>query len=218
MRYLSLILVLVGALTLSACGSENNSTTNQASVIESPEPTVSADATVQVTAEPTSEITEAPSVEPSATADDKEMATMNSSTPVITKGVKSKPTSTPSVAPSTGKHTSKPASSPSASPVKTDDKGKKASVTEKPVSTEHVVEIINFGFSPAKVEIKVGDTVKFVNRDEIRHSATADDKSFNTELLGKDESKTVTFNQAGEFGFYCMPHPGMRGSIIVEAN
>ncbi|OBZ19627.1 hypothetical protein A8L34_07035 [Bacillus sp. FJAT-27264] len=74
----------------------------------------------------------------------------------------------------------------------------------------------NFSFSTPKLEIHSGDTVTFINRDEIKHSATADDHSFDTGLLGKDESKSVTFAKAGEYGYHCIPHPGMQATIVVK--
>ncbi len=82
--------------------------------------------------------------------------------------------------------------------------------------TVHTVEITNFAFSPDKLEISQGDIVTFINKDEVKHSATADNGQFDTELLAQDESKKVTFSDAGEFGYYCIPHPGMRASIVVK--
>ena len=89
---------------------------------------------------------------------------------------------------------------------------------EKPSDavTVHTVEITNFAFSPDKLEISQGDIVTFINKDEVKHSATADDGQFDTELLAQNESKKVTFSDAGEFGYYCIPHPGMRGTIVVK--
>jgi plastocyanin len=93
---------------------------------------------------------------------------------------------------------------------------------DKPASEEsaqvHVVEIVKFAFSPSKLEIKAGDHVKFINKDEVRHSATADDDSFDTGLFGQDEEKEVIFSEDGEFTYYCSPHPAMQGTIIVSAN
>ncbi|CAM3354063.1 cupredoxin family copper-binding protein [Paenibacillus lupini] len=83
-------------------------------------------------------------------------------------------------------------------------------------SKEYVVEISNFAFSPAKLEIKAGDRVTFINKDEIKHSATADDSSFDTGLLAENEDKTITFDDAGEFAYHCMPHPGMQATIVVS--
>lgn len=216
MKYLTLTLLLIGTLTLSACGTNNNS----ASSVESTQPTE------EITAAPI------PSIGPTATEVDSGSVAEITSTPSVTEAATSKPSSTPTNT-TTETPSAPPTKSPSKSPspVKTGSGGKDApakatakttakataKATEKPVHTEHVVEIINFGFSPAKLEIKVGDTVKFVNRDEIRHSATAEDKSFNSELLGKDESKTFTFDKQGEYSYFCIPHPGMKGSINVNA-
>ncbi len=80
----------------------------------------------------------------------------------------------------------------------------------------HIVEIVDFAFSPGKLEIHAGDRVKFINRDKVKHSATANGKSFDTGLLGQDEGKEVTFAEDGEFTYYCMPHPAMKGTIIVK--
>ncbi|MEX2414820.1 MAG: cupredoxin family copper-binding protein [Paenibacillaceae bacterium] len=80
----------------------------------------------------------------------------------------------------------------------------------------HKVEIVNFAFSPASLEISVGDIVEFTNLDAVKHSAVEDNGMFDTGLLAKGESKLITFSEAGEFAYYCGPHPDMRASIIVE--
>ena len=80
----------------------------------------------------------------------------------------------------------------------------------------HKVKIVNFEFSPTSLEIGVGDIVEFTNLDAVKHSAVADDDVFDTGLLAKDESKQITFSEAGEFGYYCGPHPDMRAAIIVK--
>jgi plastocyanin len=99
-----------------------------------------------------------------------------------------------------------PSEKPSASPSQGNDD--KAEVV--------VVEIKDFAFSPSKVTIRKGDTVQFVNRDKIKHTATADDGGFDTGLLGQDVSKDVVFKDEGTFTFFCTPHPGMTGTIVVE--
>ncbi|WP_219641594.1 cupredoxin family copper-binding protein [Cohnella sp. CFH 77786] len=78
------------------------------------------------------------------------------------------------------------------------------------------VEIKDFAFAPGDIEISPGDKVTFVNRDQVKHSAVADDGSFDTGLLGQDESKTVTFEKEGTFSYSCGPHPAMIGKIIVK--
>lgn len=87
----------------------------------------------------------------------------------------------------------------------------------KGAANNHIVEIVEFAFSPAVLEVQKGDTVTFINRDAIKHSATADDESFDTKPLGKDEQMTVTFDEEGDFSYYCLPHPAMTGTIAVKS-
>lgn len=118
----------------------------------------------------------------------------------------SKPTSTPAVKAEGGSGGKTPASSKPTDPP-----------AAAPASVTHVVEIKDFAFSIAELEIKVGDKVKFINRDNVEHTATADDNSFDTGLFGEGEEKVVTFDKEGDFGYYCAPHPGMKASIKVTA-
>jgi plastocyanin len=37
-------------------------------------------------------------------------------------------------------------------------------------------------FGPASAGIRIGDTISWINRDFLKHTATARDKSFNVEL------------------------------------
>lgn len=80
----------------------------------------------------------------------------------------------------------------------------------------HKVEIMNFAFSSASLEISVGDIVEFTNLDAVKHSAVEDNGVFDTGLLAKGESKQIAFSETGEFAYYCGPHPDMRASIIVK--
>lgn len=107
---------------------------------------------------------------------------------------------------------------PSAAAPKADNKNKSEPASEEHAAKVYVVEIVDFAFSPSKLDIKAGDIVKFINKDEVRHSATADDDSFDTGLLGQDEAKPITFTKAGEFSYFCSPHPAMKGTIVVTAD
>ena len=75
------------------------------------------------------------------------------------------------------------------------------------------VEIANLEFKPAKIEVKLGDTVIFINRDIVPHTATADDKSWDTGLIAKDESQTIEIVSDMTLTFFCLFHPNMKGSF-----
>ena len=66
-------------------------------------------------------------------------------------------------------------------------------------------------FSPATVEIQVGDTVTWTNDDDTEHTVTASDGLFDSGELAEGATFSFTFETAGEFSYFCAFHPeGMR--------
>ncbi len=82
-------------------------------------------------------------------------------------------------------------------------------------ATNHTVVIRNFAFEPANITIKAGDTITWVNEDDARHSAWDLNNQFDTGLLSKGQSASLTFASAGTFGYRCRPHGNMRGTITI---
>jgi plastocyanin len=81
------------------------------------------------------------------------------------------------------------------------------------------VTMADFSFTPATITVSVGDTVTWSNSgpDE-RHTATADDGSFDTGEVAVGSSASHTFTEAGTFAYTCSLHPDqMSGTVIVEA-
>jgi plastocyanin len=74
---------------------------------------------------------------------------------------------------------------------------------------------MKYGRIPAG--LKVGDTIVWVNRDTVPHTATARDKSFDLRV-NPGRSARMTLKKAGSVPFYCILHPAMRGTIAVAAN
>ncbi len=76
-------------------------------------------------------------------------------------------------------------------------------------------------FEPKVVTIKVGDTVKWVNNKAFPHNVVFDghEELSHKKLAQKPKAELEsTFNEAGEFSYYCSPHrgAGMLGKVIVE--
>jgi plastocyanin len=79
------------------------------------------------------------------------------------------------------------------------------------------VLIQNFSFKPAKVTIKRGTKVRWINKDSTAHTATANNpRSFDSGRLGKGQSYTHTFKSAGKKPYHCEIHPDMRASVVVK--
>jgi plastocyanin len=86
-------------------------------------------------------------------------------------------------------------------------------------SNSTVVKIIaNAGsnsFSPNPVEVKVGETVTWINDDSGRHTVTSKDGVFDSGMMGKGQSFSHTFDKVGEYLYFCEPHPNMVGTVVV---
>ena len=78
----------------------------------------------------------------------------------------------------------------------------------------HTIVIAKMKFGPVPRNIRVGDTIVWVNRDIFRHTATARDLSFNVDLKPSASARMVV-RRAGATAFYCIFHPGMTGQLVA---
>lgn len=77
------------------------------------------------------------------------------------------------------------------------------------------VAIKDFAFSPAVLKVPVGATVVWKNQDSAAHTATANDKTFDSGNLDNGKSFSFTFTKSGTFNYVCSYHPNMTASIVV---
>lgn len=76
---------------------------------------------------------------------------------------------------------------------------------------QYLVEISGYAFNPAAVQVKAGDSVKWVNNDSVPHTVTG--TGIDSGSLSKGQSFTKQFNQTGNFDYACSIHPAMKGTI-----
>ena len=83
-------------------------------------------------------------------------------------------------------------------------------------------EETNACFSPADITINAGDTVSWDNIDTAAHTVTsgspADGPSgvFDSSLLMASATYAFTFEDAGNYDYFCMVHPWMVGTVSVS--
>ena len=99
--------------------------------------------------------------------------------------------------------------------------------------TTHVVDIPagtsvpgceenNACYTPADITINAGDTVEWINIDTAAHTVTggspADGPSgvFDSSLVMADATYAFTFDDSGNYDYFCMVHPWMVGSVTVN--
>jgi plastocyanin len=94
-----------------------------------------------------------------------------------------------------------------------------ATATSIPSNSTVVKIVANAGsnsFSPNPIEVKVGETVTWINDDDSgRHTVTSKDGVFNSGMMGRGQSFSYTFDKAGEYPYFCEPHPSMVGTVVV---
>src|SRR3972149_6047058 len=83
-------------------------------------------------------------------------------------------------------------------------------------------EEVNECYIPAEVTVNVGDTVTWSNDDSAAHTVTSGtptggpDGTFDSSLFMADATFSHTFDNAGEYNYFCMVHPWMTGKIQVN--
>ncbi len=83
-------------------------------------------------------------------------------------------------------------------------------------------------YSPNPIEAQVGDTVVWTNKDSTLHTVSSgtasepthifgDDASGNPKYIAPNQTYEFTFEEEGEFPYYCTLHPAMVGTVVVGA-
>lgn len=81
---------------------------------------------------------------------------------------------------------------------------------------ENEVNIFDYTFMPARLEVTVGTTVTWVNNDVVAHTVMAEDGSFDSGVIDPGGSFSFTFEQAGEFPYTSDASRNIKpGTIVV---
>jgi plastocyanin len=73
----------------------------------------------------------------------------------------------------------------------------------------------NLVISPAEATAKVGDTIEWINKDVLAHTATARNGDWDITLPAK-KSGSLIVKKAGTVDYFCRFHPNMKASLAVE--
>jgi plastocyanin len=72
----------------------------------------------------------------------------------------------------------------------------------------------NMAISPAEASAKVDDTVEWINKDVLMHSATARNGDFDVPLP-PNKTATMVLKKPGPVDYYCRFHPNMKAALKV---
>lgn len=82
-------------------------------------------------------------------------------------------------------------------------------------ATETNITMANFAFSGAET-VSVGQTITITNEDTVGHTWTEVEGDFDSGTLAEGESFEFSFDEPGEYEYFCSIHPTMTGTITVE--
>ena len=86
------------------------------------------------------------------------------------------------------------------------------SVSAQAATIEITME--NMAIAPAETSAKVGDTIEWVNKDILAHTATARNGDWDVTMPPK-KTVTLVLKKAGTIEYYCRFHPNMKATLTV---
>jgi plastocyanin len=78
------------------------------------------------------------------------------------------------------------------------------------------VDMRQLAYEPARIVVKAGTVVVFVNDAPLPHTVTADDTSWDSGTIDTGKRWARTFSTVGTYPFHCEPHPFMKGVVVVR--
>ena len=81
----------------------------------------------------------------------------------------------------------------------------------------HTVTIEGMQFRPQELMVASGDTIEWVNKDVVAHTATSATAGiFDSKLIAPDKSWKLTIRRKGDLSYICTYHPTMTGRLRVD--
>jgi plastocyanin len=78
------------------------------------------------------------------------------------------------------------------------------------------VSVKNFAFEPQRLTVSKGTKVTWKFEDTTAHTATANDKSFDSKGLKSGATYSFTFTKPGSYQYLCTFHQYMTGTVTVK--
>lgn len=82
----------------------------------------------------------------------------------------------------------------------------------------HEVRMLGSTYSPARIDARVGDTLRFVNDDEDTHAVFVPTRGFAADLGNQppNQVRDYVLSAPGRIEVECVPHPRMKLVVMVR--
>ena len=88
----------------------------------------------------------------------------------------------------------------------------KPPANDAPKTVQIVIDKV--AFADVKVPLRVGDTIEWINKDVVDHTATAKNKDWDVQVPVGKKARLV-LKKAGTIEYFCRYHPNMIGRMVV---
>ena len=78
------------------------------------------------------------------------------------------------------------------------------------------VVMTNNRFAPRRLVARLGQAVRWTNRDGVAHTVASQDLRLSSEAIGPGETFTHRPRSAGSFEYFCTIHFGQTGRLVVR--
>ncbi len=91
-----------------------------------------------------------------------------------------------------------------------------AGLSSVPVHAATVeITIDKLVYAPAEANARVGDTVEWINKDILAHTATARNGNWDV-MIAPNKTARLVLKKPGAVDYYCKFHPNMKARITVR--
>ncbi len=84
-----------------------------------------------------------------------------------------------------------------------------------PVTGVTHMNMQNFAYQMAQIQVRTGTIVTWTNQDSVPHSVTFKNGMKDSGLMYQGQSFSYTFNTSGTYHYYCTIHPNMVATVTV---
>ena len=91
-----------------------------------------------------------------------------------------------------------------------------AAASDRTGPKTHTVTIEGIRFQPPMLTVSRGDTIVWVNKDVVAHTATSKAGGFDSKTIQAEGSWEYTAGTKGEFAYICAFHPVMKATLRVQ--
>jgi plastocyanin len=93
-----------------------------------------------------------------------------------------------------------------------------AKAPDEVVEISEPAELTAWNYAPASISVPVDTTVVWKNTGRETHSVASQDQLFDSKLLDSGKSWSYSFDTPGVYRYFCVPHPWMKGTVIVASD